>query len=320
MDPMALDKPKNLHQLPQSLKTPTLKPLQTSMTPQAVQRASQPPNIFDFSPLPLKFPEKKRKITWTPKQPTFTFASSKDKDLNQLLQQARVTMLQAARLSEEKKDIGHAIFYLDQARSTLGLQSLRRKGELENEDLYIKPQDLESKIDQVLLLLDRNHKGDTSSQPLPQQQLQQRTWAQVTTPTPTQLNQGEGAWTLVQGKLKTVLKPDNFRDRRVVITLDQPITNLEAMQTRDTINLALKAKGVQKEIVATVSVPLSKKSIVLTTTPLYKAEDLLKYQDTWKQLLGIQTQAVRKDTQWHKVVVHGIPTKDFKDEAGLALV
>ncbi len=48
-------------------------------------------------------------------------------------------MIQAAKLSKEKKDIGYAIFCLDQARSSLGLESLRRKGELENEDLYIKP-------------------------------------------------------------------------------------------------------------------------------------------------------------------------------------
>ncbi len=49
------------------------------------------------------------------------------------------------------------------------------------------------------------------------------------------------------------------------------------MQTRNKINLALKAKGVQKEIVATVSLSLSKKSIILTTTPFYTAKNLLEH-------------------------------------------
>ena len=61
------------------------------------------------------------------------------------------------------------------------------------------------------------------------------------------------------------------------------------MQTRDRINQALKAKGVLKEVIATVSISLSKKSLVLTTTSSFKAEDLLKYQATWRPLLGTQS-------------------------------
>ena len=119
--------------------------------------------------------------------------SNKEKEVNQLLKEARDTLLQSAKLEKGKKNIGYALFYFDQARSSLDLQSLRKKRELENEELYIKPQDLEDKIDQILHLLQDNNKAQSSLQlPFQVQASQQKTWAQITSSPPTSPTPGTG--------------------------------------------------------------------------------------------------------------------------------
>ena len=124
--------------------------------------------------------------------------SNEKRGVSQLLKEARDTLLQSAKLERDKKNIGYALFYLDQARSSLGLQSLREKGELENEELYTKPQDLEDKIDQILHLLQDSNKAQPFLQPsLEVQASQQKTWAQVTSFPPTSPTPRTGDWTLV---------------------------------------------------------------------------------------------------------------------------
>ena len=74
----------------------------------------------------------------------------------------------------------------------------KEKGELKNEELYIKPQDLEDKIDQILHLLQDNNKAQSSLQlTLQVQASQQKTWAQITSFPPTSPTQRTGDWTLV---------------------------------------------------------------------------------------------------------------------------
>src|SRR5271155_3670003 len=59
-------------------------------------------------------------------------------------------------------------------------------------------------------------------------------------------------------------------------------------------------------------------NIVLTTTEKFDAEFLKKNEAIWKPALQF-TRAMR-DTTWHKVVIHGIPTAIFNDGKGMSLL
>ena len=159
---MTLDKGENLPQLP---RTPPPQTFGVAVLPQGPQKQHSNTMAFNFSPPPLRYIQKKRKLPWTPKKPTQPLTSNEERGVSQLLKEARDTLLQSAKLERDKKNIGYALFYLNQARSSLRLQSLREKGELENEELYTKPQDLEDKINQILHLLQDSNKAQPFLQP-----------------------------------------------------------------------------------------------------------------------------------------------------------
>ena len=69
---------------------------------------------------------------------------------------------------------------------------------------------------------------------------------------------------------------------------------------------------------ATITLSQSAKSIVITTIQELNADELLKHQAIWKDLLPA-TQ-IKKDEKWFKVIAHGIPTATFNIPEGMQLI
>ena len=91
------------------------------------------------------------------------------------------------------------------------------------------------------------------------------------------------------------------------------------MKIRDSINKAFSQKAqILTPVVGTVAKSQIGTNIVLTTTEKFDAEFLKKNEAIWKPALQF-TRAMR-DTTWHKVVIHGIPTAIFNDEKGMTLL
>ena len=91
-----------------------------------------------------------------------------------------------------------------------------------------------------------------------------------------------------------------------------------ALELRNRINSAFQAKGIAKLVVSTVSLSL-KGNIVVYTTPEYNAEFLLQNQATLASVFP-KLVKVQGGEEWFKVVIHGIPLKDFDKEGGIDLV
>lgn len=108
-------------------------------------------------------------------------------------------------------------------------------------------------------------------------------------------------------------------DRRLVLVLHTTTQGLPTpREIRDKFNKEFAAKGYTKPVISLVTESRTKKSIILTTTDQFDADFLLANKAIWEALLPIQRAA--KDESWYKVVIHGLPIKDFNTEEGLLLI
>ena len=95
----------------------------------------------------------------------------------------------------------------------------------------------------------------------------------------------EKPWTTVTAKAtavktKTEKKQSTLRDRRVLLTANEPISaSFNSMQYRDTVNNALKQANIKNVLIATATVSRSQNSIILTTAEDNTAEDLMKHKE-----------------------------------------
>jgi hypothetical protein len=112
-----------------------------------------------------------------------------------------------------------------------------------------------------------------------------------------------------QAKQQT--KKTTFRERRLIIEPATAIANLNAIETRNRVNDALRKAGVDKKILVAM-VHLSKAgNVVLTTGNECMASDLLSHRMVWEEL--VHAKSVKKDQKWAKIIAHGIPTDIFPD-------
>jgi hypothetical protein len=86
---------------------------------------------------------------------------------------------------------------------------------------------------------------------------------------------------------------------------------------RNAFNKAFADKGVQGPVVNTISRTRSN-NIVVTTTSSFSAAYLLEKKPIWEKVLPFKSAQI--DETWYKVVVHGIPIRDFDTPKGMELV
>ena len=54
--------------------------------------------------------------------------------------------------------------------------------------------------------------------------------------------------------------------------------------------------------------------------PNYSADFLLEKQQVWEEFFSQNIRLVEKCTQWHKIVVHGVPIQSFSTSDGLSVL
>ena len=125
-------------------------------------------------------------------------------------------------------------------------------------------------------------------------------------------------WTTVQPKAKSKPKAKKpTKSNRLILVQSVTTTELSSLTLRNAFNKAFVNKGVVGPVVATVSKTLGQ-NIVVSTTSQFSADYLLENQSIWEHLVPFKL--AQKDEPWHKVVLHGIPTADFNNAEGMALI
>lgn len=135
---------------------------------------------------------------------------------------------------------------------------------------------------------------------------QKRTWADIAGSSQNQGSKKE--WTVVQPKNKSSGPKTRSINRLILIQDVQTRQPFSPLQTRDRINQAFRARGVEGPVVAIVS-QTRRENIALTTTEPYSADFLLEKVDIWKNIAPHEL--AMKDEAWYKVIIHGIPTAEF---------
>jgi hypothetical protein len=126
-------------------------------------------------------------------------------------------------------------------------------------------------------------------------------------------------WKLVQ---KRPNKPSQGPPKacKRLILVQSPIGTpfqFSPLTLRNAFNKAFLEKGVKGPVINTVS-RTQNQNIVVTTTPTFSADYLLEKKDIWQSILPFKS--AQKDESWHKVAIHGIPTRDFNTPNGMQLV
>jgi hypothetical protein len=171
-------------------------------------------------------------------------------------------------------------------------------------------------------------------------------WAKVADlPTPANLNSNSNSnsnsniqnWTLVsnkkanQGSRAKTSKNISFSSREKQkagkVALSKRCTLLQvqrvqassfsSIRIRDLINNAFKAKGIQGLVISTVSLSI-KGNIIVNTTPEFNADFLISNEAIIKGVLPLVV-SLKKGEPWYKVVIHGIPIREFETADGLNL-
>ena len=118
----------------------------------------------------------------------------------------------------------------------------------------------------------------------------------------------------------TISKTATYRDRRLILQgTAQNYPKIDSKGLRDQLNKAFKEKcQIVTPVIDTVTKSQIGSDIVLSTTEKFNADFLKKNEAIWKPLLNF-SRAIR-DTTWHKIVLHGVPTEIFNTEDGMALL
>ena len=116
-------------------------------------------------------------------------------------------------------------------------------------------------------------------------------------------------------------KVTTYRERRLILRgTAQKYPSIDSKGLRDRINRAFKEKNSQlvTPVIGTVTKSLNGGDIILSTTEKYDADFLKMNEEIWKPIFNYNR--AHKDTAWHKVVIHGIPTDIFNGEGGMTLL
>ena len=111
-----------------------------------------------------------------------------------------------------------------------------------------------------------------------------------------------------------------YRERQLLLTLETKGIAINSLAYRNTINNALKTAKVENVLVLTVAVFRTDASIVVTTAEENTAEELLKHRAVWKSQLNLNLTQVRKNSKWHKIVLHKLLTAVFNTAQRLKML
>jgi hypothetical protein len=95
-------------------------------------------------------------------------------------------------------------------------------------------------------------------------------------------------------------------------------SSFSAISTRNLLNSAFRAKGIKGLVISTVSLS-SKGNIIVNTTPEFNSDFLVQNEATIKGVLPLVT-SVQKGEPWYKVIIHGLPIREFDTDEGMDLV
>jgi hypothetical protein len=95
-------------------------------------------------------------------------------------------------------------------------------------------------------------------------------------------------------------------------------SSFSAISTRNLLNTAFRAKGIKGLVISTVSLS-SKGNIIVNTTPEFNSDFLVQNEATIKGVLPLVT-SVQKGEPWYKVIIHGLPIREFDTDEGMDLV
>ena len=119
---------------------------------------------------------------------------------------------------------------------------------------------------------------------------------------------------------QVVPKVNSYRDRRLILQgTAKRYLKIDSKGLRDTLNKAFKEKNqILSPVIGTVTKSQKNGDIILSTTEKFDADFLKKNEATWKPLIDFNKSI--RDTTWHKVVLHGIPTDIFNKEDGMTIL
>ena len=90
---------------------------------------------------------------------------------------------------------------------------------------------------------------------------------------------------------------------------------------RNRINDRFFQKGITQPVVASVTLSVSGQSIVITTISEFEADYLLQKKSIWEDIFSQKwREAMKKDIQWGKIVLHRILTAPFSTDKGLFML
>jgi hypothetical protein len=95
-------------------------------------------------------------------------------------------------------------------------------------------------------------------------------------------------------------------------------SSFSAISTRNLLNTAFRAKGIKGLVISTVSLS-SKGNIIVNTTPEFNSDFLVQNEATIKGVLPL-VKSIQKGEPWYKVIIHGIPIREFDTPEGMDLV
>ena len=167
---------------------------------------------------------------------------------------------------------------------------------------------------------------DTNNQPRPGPRLangSKQTFASIATQQQTPSTDWQVADYSKAPKAPKATKPKRRQvDNRLVLVKSElfPTSSTEAfspIQLRNAFNKAFEDKGIVGPVVATVSRSILR-NIVVTTTPSYSASFLLEKKAIWEHITPFKS--AQLDTPWYKVILHGIPIREFDTTTGMRQV
>ena len=95
-------------------------------------------------------------------------------------------------------------------------------------------------------------------------------------------------------------------------------SSFSAISTRNLLNSAFRAKGIKGLVISMVSLSL-KGNIIVNTTPEFNSDFLVQNEATIKGVLPLVT-SIQKGEPWYKVIIHGLPIREFDTDEGMDLV
>jgi hypothetical protein len=95
-------------------------------------------------------------------------------------------------------------------------------------------------------------------------------------------------------------------------------SSFSAISVRNLLNTAFRSKGIKGLVISTVSLS-SKGNIIVNTTPEFNSDFLVQNEAIIKGVLP-SVKKIQKGEPWYKVIIHGIPIREFDTPEGMDLV